>query len=134
KVPLRAETIRALDQLELIAVAATGADIVDLLACRQQRIVVSNVRAYATSTVPEHALMLILALRRNLLAYRAAIARGDWQRANTFCLLGPEIGDLHGSTLGVIGWGALGKATARLAEAFGMRVLVAEHKGNPSPR
>jgi glycerate dehydrogenase len=78
--------------------------------------------------------MLALALRRNLLSYRNAVASGAWSRAETFCLLGREIGDLAGATFGVIGYGVLGRATAKLAEAFGMRVLISEHKGAHSIR
>jgi glycerate dehydrogenase len=128
KVPLHADLLGRLEKLELIAVAATGVDIIDLAVCKLRKIAVSNVRAYATGAVPEHAMMLALALRRNLLAYREDVISGRWSRADTFCLLGREIGDLGGSTFGVIGYGPIGRATAKLAEAFGMRVLVAEHK------
>jgi glycerate dehydrogenase len=78
--------------------------------------------------VCEHVMMMALALRRNLSAYRSAVTSGAWSRAETFCFLGPEIGDLAGATFGVIGYGALGRATAKLADAFGMRVLISEHK------
>jgi glycerate dehydrogenase len=71
---------------------------------------------------------LIFALRRNLIAYRDDISRGEWRRAKQFCLLNHSIADLRGSTIGIIGYGALGKATGDLARAVGMEVLVAEHK------
>lgn len=128
KVPLSAKHIERAENLRLIAVAATGTNIIDLPTARHRVIAVTNVRSYANNTVPEHVLMMMLALRRNLRAYQAAVSRGEWQRAETFCLLGPEICDLSGSTFGVIGYGALGKATAKLAAAFGMRILVSEHK------
>jgi glycerate dehydrogenase len=114
--------------LKLIAVAATGVDIIDLEYCRRRGITVSNVRNYARHSVPEHVLMLILALRRRLLDHREDILRGAWQRASQFCLLDHEIRDLYGSTLGIIGYGALGQAVEKLAQAFGMRVLISEHK------
>lgn len=129
KVPLRAETLRQLPRLKLIAVAATGTDNIDLPFCRERGITVMNVRGYAGHTVPEHVLMLTLALRRNLIAYRADVRRGEWQRANQFCLLTYPIRDLRGSALGVVGHGALGAAVASLMRAVGMRVLVAERKG-----
>lgn len=127
KVPLRADALAQLPELELIAVSATGYDQIDLTACRAQGIVVSNIRHYATHAVPEHVFALVLALRRNLLAYRADVERGRWQDSPQFCFVDHPILDLHGATLGIIGDGALGRATARLGEAFGMRVLFAEH-------
>jgi glycerate dehydrogenase len=125
KVPMRAATLRQLAQLKLIAVAATGYDVVDVEYCRQNGIAVANIRNYAVHTVPEHAFALILALRRNLLAYRQDIEAGAWNRSDQFCLLDHPITDLHGATLGIIGAGAIGRATAALGKAFGMRVLFA---------
>lgn len=129
KVPLREAELKQLPSLRLIAVAATGVDIIDLDFCRRQGIAVSNIRDYAGHTVPEHALMLMLALRRNLLGYRRDVQAGEWERARAFCLFDHPIHDLHGSTLGIVGHGTLGQAVERLALAFGMRVLIAEHKG-----
>lgn len=123
KAPLRAEVIAQLTQLNMVAIAATGTDIVDVAACRERGIVVSNIRNYAVSSLPEHAFAMVLALRRNLIAYRADVEAGFWQQATQFCLLTHRIDDLAGSTLGVIGLGALGKAVARLGSAFGMRVI-----------
>jgi glycerate dehydrogenase len=127
KVPMRAETLAQLPQLKMIAVAATGYDIVDVPYCRQQGIAVANIRNYAVHTVPEHAFMLILALRRNLLAYRKDVEHGVWNKSDNFCFFTHDIGDLHGSTLGIIGEGAIGQATAAIGRAFGMRVLFADH-------
>jgi glycerate dehydrogenase len=129
KLPLRAEALARLPSLRLIAVAATGTDNIDLEFCRERRIGVSNVKGYARDTLPEHVLMLILALRRNLLAYDAAVRAGAWQRAGQFCLHAREIRDLRGSTLGLVGHGTLGRGVEGLARAFGMEVLVAERKG-----
>jgi glycerate dehydrogenase len=127
KTPLRAEAIGRLPALNFIAVAATGTDNIDLVACRQRGIVVSNIRDYAVHTVPEHAFALILALRRNLIAYREDVARGLWQKSERFCLSSHPIRDLHGATLGIFGEGSLGQGVASLARAFGMRVLFADH-------
>jgi glycerate dehydrogenase len=129
KLPLRADVLKRLPSLKLIAVAATGTDNIDLAFCRERGIEVSNVRGYARQTVPEHVLMLVLALRRNLLAYQEEVRAGGWQRAGQFCLHGREIHDLHGSALGVVGYGTLGRGVERLARAFGMEVLISEHKG-----
>jgi glycerate dehydrogenase len=81
--------------------------------------------------VPEHVFALVLALRRNLLAYRQEIEQGAWQKSVQFCLFTHDIGELFGSTMGIIGEGAIGRATADIARGFGMRVLFAYH---PSPR
>lgn len=115
--------------VKMIAIAATGSDCVDLDYCRSRGITVSNVRGYAANSVPEHVLLLILALRRNLFAYRADVKGGKWQSSKQFCLLTHPLNDIKGSTIGVIGYGAIGKSMAQLAEGFGMKVLLAEHKG-----
>jgi glycerate dehydrogenase len=124
KVPLRAADIARLPKLKMIAVAATGTDIVDLAACRARGIVVSNIRNYSLVSVPEHCFALILALRRNLAAYAADVAAGKWQRAPQFCLFDHPITDLAGSTLGIVGYGALGQRVAQIGRAFGMRIAV----------
>ncbi len=127
KVPLRGETLRQLPDLKMIAVAATGYDVVDVAYCRANGIAVANIRNYAVHTVPEHAFAMILALRRNLLAYREDVEAGVWNRSDQFCFFTHDIGDLHGSTLGIIGEGAIGQSTAAIGRAFGMRVLFADH-------
>jgi glycerate dehydrogenase len=129
KVQLRRETLEQLPKLKMVAVAATGVNNVDIDCCRERGILVSNIRNYSVHTVPEHVFMLVLALRRNLLAFRADVRNGAWQRSEQFCLFTQPVRDLHGSTLGVIGHGAIGKAVAQIAVAFGMTVLIAEHKG-----
>ena len=129
KVPLRAAELAQLPGLQMIAVAATGTDILDLAACRERGIVVANIRDYARATVPEHTLALMLALRRQLVAYRADVEAGLWQASQRFCLFGHPIRDLAGSRLGLLGYGALGKAVAHLGRAFGMQVSV--HNRSP---
>jgi glycerate dehydrogenase len=128
KVPLRADTLRQLPKLRMIAIAATGYDVVDVAYCQANNIAVANIRNYAVHTVPEHAFALITALRRNLLAYRRDVEAGRWQQSDQFCFFDHPIRDLHGTTLGIIGEGALGQATAHIGRAFGMRVLFADHE------
>ena len=128
KVPVMAESLAQNKSLKMIAVCATGTNNFDLDYCRAHGIVVSNIRHYAVHTVPEHVFALILALQRGLPGYREDVRNGLWQNAEQFCLRTRPIRDLHGSTLGVIGNGVLGQATAKLGEAFGMRVLIANHK------
>jgi glycerate dehydrogenase len=129
KVAMSGESLSQLPHLKLIAVAATGVDNVDLEFCRGKGINVCNTRGYAVGSLPEHALMLMLALRRNLVGYRDDVKDGQWHEASQFCLLGRPIGDLAGATIGIIGYGTLGQSMARLARAIGMDVLIAERKG-----
>jgi glycerate dehydrogenase len=134
KLPLRADVLSQLPKLKLIAVAATGVDNVDLAYCRSHDIAVCNTRGYAVNSLPEHALMLMLALRRNLIAYRNDVRAGRWHEAKQFCLLDHPIGDLRGATLGIVGFGRLGQSMAQLGRAVGMEVIVAEHKNAPVVR
>ena len=129
KVQLQRDVLEKLLQLKMIAVAATGVNNIDVECCRERGIVVSNIRNYSVDTVPEHVFMLMLALRRNLVAFRTDLQNGEWQRADQFCLFTHPVRDLHGSTLGIIGHGAIGKAVEKIALAFGMKVLIAERKG-----
>ncbi len=131
KVPMRSRTLERLPQLKMIAVAATGYDVIDVAYCNAHGIAVANIRNYAVHTVPEHAFAMILALRRNLLAYREDVQNGVWNKSEQFCFFTHDIGDLHGATLGIIGEGAIGQGTAAIGRAFGMRVLFADH---PPPK
>ncbi|MHA4871005.1 D-2-hydroxyacid dehydrogenase [Duganella sp. PWIR1] len=131
KVALSADDMAQLPDLKMIAMAATGTNMIDVAAAAQRGIVVSNIRNYAVHTLPEHTFALILALRRQLVAYRADIEAGLWEKSQNFCLFGHPVTDLAGSRLGLYGYGALGKATARIARAFGMEVIV--HTRSPLP-
>jgi glycerate dehydrogenase len=130
KAPLKRDAIAEAKNLRLVAVAATGTDVVDINACEERGITVVNIRNYAVNTVPEHTFALIFALRRSIVAYRDAVIRGRWQQAAQFCFFDYPIHDLTGCTLGIIGDGALGRSVADLGRAFGMRVLFAEYKGS----
>lgn len=128
KVRLTGEILARAPRVRMIALAATGTDNVDLAYCRAHGIVVCNIRGYAVHTLPEHVFMLMLALRRNLPGWQADVRAGLWEKADQFCLFTRPINDLYGSTLGLVGHGSLGNGVRRLAEAFGMNVLVAERK------
>ncbi|MGV3494257.1 MAG: D-2-hydroxyacid dehydrogenase [Ramlibacter sp.] len=130
KVKLTAQALREARRLRLVAVAATGTDNIDLQACAERGIVVSNIRNYAVHTVPEHTFALIFALRRSICAYRDAVRAGRWQEAGQFCFFDHPIRDLAGSTLGIIGDGVLGQAVAAMGRALGMKVLFAGYKGH----
>jgi glycerate dehydrogenase len=132
KVLLNAETIKACPELKLILIAATGTNNVDLAAARAQGITVSNCQGYGTPSVAQHTIMLLLNLATRLSDYQKAVGEGRWQQAKQFCLLDFPIVELEGKTLGLLGHGELGGAVARLAEAFGMRVLLGQLPGRPA--
>lgn len=129
KAPIRAEQVAAAPKLKMISIAATGYDVIDIPACKARGITVSNVRGYATNTVPEHAFALILALRRSLVGFRQDVIEGEWEKSGQFCFFNHPIKDLAGSRLGIIGEGALGASMAQIARAFGMEPVFAAHKG-----
>lgn len=129
KVKLTAEVIAQLPKLKLIQLTATGMDNVDKAACDRQGIALQNVAGYAVKSVPEHTLMLILSVMRASRHYHNQVVQGEWQTDGRFCLLGTPLIDLEGKTLGIIGYGTIGKRVAEIANVFGMRVLIAEHQG-----
>ncbi|TRX74214.1 2-hydroxyacid dehydrogenase [Pseudomonas mangiferae] len=131
KVRLDAPVFAACPELRLVLVAATGTNNVDLAAAAAHGVTVCNCQGYGTPSVAQHTLMLLLALATRLEDYRQAVREGRWQRAPQFCLLDFPIVELDGKVLGLLGHGELGGAVARLAEAFGMRVLLGQLPGRP---
>ena len=117
--------------LRLICVAATGTNNVDLEAARERGIAVCNVTGYATPSVVQHVLALMLALTTRLAEHAAAAQDGRWAASDLFCVLDFPFRELAGKTLGIVGYGELGRGVARVAEAFGMSVLVAQRPGAP---
>lgn len=130
KVRISAETLARCPTLKLVAVAATGTDVIDKAACAARGVAVANIRGYAINTVPEHTFALILALRRNVVAYRESVLAGRWQESGRFCFFDHPIRDLAGARLGIVGEGVLGQRVAELGRAFGMVPLFAAHKGS----
>jgi glycerate dehydrogenase len=126
KVPLTDSSIQASRNLQLICVAATGTNNIDLAAASAAGVVVSNARDYATASVVEHVFSLLLTLTRRLDAYRRRVRDGDWTRSPHFCLFDETIEELAGKQLGIIGYGVLGRAVADLARAFSMQVNIAQ--------
>jgi glycerate dehydrogenase len=124
KVPLREDVLKQLPELEFIAVAATGTDVIDKAYATARGITISNIRNYAYNTLPEHVFALLFALRRNLVNYHNSVFRGRWGYSNQFCYFDYPIYDIAGSTLGIVGYGALGKQIEQRAVALGMRVLI----------
>lgn len=133
KVVLDRAVIERLPKLKLIQLTATGMDNVDKVACQDYGVQLYNVAAYATTSVPEHAFMLMLSVMRASRHYHQQVVGGAWQDAGKFCLLDVPILDLAGRTLGIVGKGTIGSKVGQIARAFGMTVLYAERQGK-APR
>lgn len=133
KVVIDEQVMAACPQLQLILIAATGTNNVDLAAARRRGITVCNCQAYGTPSVAQHTLMLMLVLITRFEAYRQSVREGAWQRSSQFCLLDYPIGELSGRTLGILGYGELGQEVGRLASAFGMRVVAGNLAGRERP-
>jgi len=131
KIVIDAQAMAASPELKLILISATGTNNVDLEAARRHGITVCNCQGYGTPSVAQHTIMLLLNLATRLADYQKAVGEGRWQQASQFCLLDYPIVELEGKTLGLLGHGELGSAVGRLAEAFGMRVLLGQIPGRP---
>lgn len=124
--------LSAARHLKLIALAATGTDNVDLVAARERGIGVCNVRGYCSQSVAQLVWSMILSLTQHVHEYSGLAKDGSWVRSETFTVLSLPIRELAGRTLGIVGWGELGRAAAKPGEAFGMRVVIANRAGSPS--
>lgn len=113
-------------QIKYIVILATGTNNVDLEAATELGVPVSNIVGYSTESVAQHTFATILSLKRKLAEYRISVNTGEWSASPFFCLPIHSIQDLSGQTLGIIGYGSIGKRVHKLAEAFGMNVLISE--------
>ncbi len=129
KVVLDQAAIENAQTLKFIGVLATGMNNVDLDTCARQGIQVENAVGYGTASVAQHTLMLMLMLATNVSRYQQAVAKGDWSRSAQFCLLDYPVSELAGKHLVIVGYGTLGKAVEKLAQAFDMRVSIARRPG-----
>jgi glycerate dehydrogenase len=129
KLRITREAIEATPSLRLVVLAATGTNNVDLVAAAERGIAVCNLRDYCTASVVQHVFGVLLALTHKLREYDALVRTGAWQRGEQFCLLDFPIRELVGRTIGIVGYGTLGKGVAQVARAFGMQVLVANRPG-----
>jgi glycerate dehydrogenase len=133
KVKLTRALLAGSPTIKLVALAATGTDNVDLAAARDLKIAVCNVRDYCTASVSQQVWALILSLNQHVYEYARLTQSGQWSRDETGTVLSMPIRELKGRIFGVVGWGNLGRGAAHIAEAFGMRVIVAERPGAPQP-
>ena len=123
KVPFNEETLAGLPGLKMIGVTATGYNIIDVAAAAKSGIVVCNVPAYGTASVAQHTFALLLELTNQVGKHAASVAAGEWVNAPDFSYQKAPFTELAGKTLGIVGWGNIGQQTARIAQAFDMRVL-----------
>jgi glycerate dehydrogenase len=126
KVVLTGELLRS-SHLKLIAVAATGYNNVDVTAAKQLKIPVCNIPGYSTQSVVQLVFTYMLALASSLIPYVEDVRNGKWQRSTQFCFLDYPMVELAGKTLGIVGYGTIGKQVATLGAAFGMNILIAGH-------
>ena len=131
KVMLDRALLSEATRLRLICIAATGTNNIDLEAAREFGIIVTNVTGYATPAVAQHVFGLILAIATHLPDYQRLIGAGRWQQSDQFCLLEYPVWELQEKILGIVGYGELGRAVARIAEAFGMQVMISQRSGGP---
>ncbi len=132
KIPLGGEILGNSPGLQHISVMATGINNIDLDAARKAHITVSNAVAYATPSVVQHTMTLMLALATSVPTYIADVRQGKWQQAGAFCMLNHPISELNGKVLGIVGYGELGSNVAKVAQAFGMNIRIAGRDGNRS--
>ena len=129
KIRLTDELLDSCPELQFIGLTATGTDNVDLEAARRHGIAVCNIRAYCTQSVAEHVFACLLGLTHSLESYAADVRAGEWQKSEDFCMLTHPVRELSSMTLGIVGFGELGRGVAKVAEAFGMNVIVAARSG-----
>lgn len=116
--------ISSCKNLRYVGTYSTGYNNIDLDACAKAGITVCNVPGYSTHAVSQHVFALLLSFVGEIQKYGSSVARGDWKRAKTFCYMPWQTREIYGKTFGIYGFGNIGRATARIAEAFGMRVIV----------
>jgi len=134
KVPLKNKELPLFPNLKLVCVAATGVNNVDLRAAKKLGVGVCNVAGYSTTTVVEHTLMFLLTFSHRFMEHYQAVKEKKWSRSPLFTLLDYPFEDLEGKTLGILGYGHIGRRVAKLARALGMRVLKGKISGRQYPR
>jgi glycerate dehydrogenase len=123
KAPIRADLIAASPELRFIAVTATGFDCVDIAAARRRSIPVANVPEYGTDSVAQYVFALLLELCHHVALHAEAVRAGEWSRQPDFCLRKTPLIELAGKTMGIVGYGRIGRRLGELARAFGMAIL-----------
>ena len=128
KTPLTREIIAAAPNLKFIGVLATGYNVVDVGAAKEKGIIVTNIPTYGTSAVAQMTIALLLELCHHVGAHDQAVKQGDWTNNADWCFWNYPLTELAGKTMGIIGFGKIGHATARIAQALGMKVVYVDNK------
>jgi len=123
KLPLDRNTILALPKLKLICVLATGYNVIDIHTAKEKNIIVCNVPAYGTTSVAQHTFALLLELTNQVAIHSRSVAAGEWQHASDWCYTKTPVIELSDKILGIIGFGNIGQRVARIAKAFGMKIV-----------
>jgi len=129
KTPVTADTLAACPQVRYIGVLATGYNVVDVAAARERGVVVTNVPAYGTAAVAQHVFALLLELCHHAGHHNAAVQQGRWTSCPDFCFWDRPLTELAGKTMGIVGYGRIGRSVSGIAQAFGMKVLACSAHG-----
>nr|WP_307323750.1 D-2-hydroxyacid dehydrogenase [Evansella vedderi] len=127
KTPIPEEAINELPKLKYIGMLSTGFDVVDVKAAKEHNIVVTNIPSYGTDTVSQMAIALLLEICHHVGSHSEAVKRGDWTNNADWCFWNYPLIELSGKTMGIVGYGRIGQATGRIAQALGMKVLAFDH-------
>jgi len=133
KVPFSAETLERLPALRLIAVTATGYNVVDVAAAGRQGVVVSNVPEYATDCVAQFVFALLLELCHRVAYHNGLVRAGQWSGCEDFCFWSWPLRELAGRKMGIVGFGRIGRRVGKIANAMGMSVLAADVRTSAPP-
>jgi len=129
KAILDRKTLERAPHVRFIGLTATGTDNVDLVYAKERGIAVCNLIAYCTQSVVEHVFAVLLGLAHNIGPFGQLVRRGEWARADNFCLLNHSIRELSSMTLGIVGYGELGRNVARIARLFNMNIMISRRFG-----
>ncbi len=132
KVRLGDELLDAAPMLRFIGLTATGADNIDLDSARRHGVAVCNIRGYCTRSVTEHVFGVLLMLAHNLHTYTNAVRDGAWQKSENFCMLTHPVRELSSMTMGIVGFGELGRSVSQKAREFDMEVIISARPGSNS--
>ena len=131
KIEITEDIIQACPNLKYIGVLATGYNVVDINAAKKHNIVVTNIPAYSTDSVAQHVFSFILNFTNQVALHNQSVQNGDWIKCPDFCYWNTQLMELTGKTLGVFGYGSIGKKVTKIAQAFGMKVICCTRTPKP---
>jgi glycerate dehydrogenase len=132
KTPFSRSTLLALPDLKCISVLATGFNVIDTDAAKERNIVVCNVPGYGTASVAQHVFALLLELTNAVGFHSRSVHDGGWHASADWCYTLQPVMELHGKTIGIVGFGNIGQHVAKIAAAFGMRIIYHNHREKES--